>query len=44
LVGTCSKCGSKIKVPLDKIPPGGLKGKCASCGQPVTFRRPAAEK
>lgn len=44
LVGTCSKCGNKIKVPLDKVPPEGLKGKCSQCGQGVTFRRPAPGK
>lgn len=43
LVGTCSKCSNKIKVPLSRVPAEGLKGKCGKCGQPVTFRRPKAE-
>ena len=40
--GTCSNCGTKIRVPLDKIPEEGLKGKCGKCSQPITFRRPKA--
>lgn len=40
LMGSCSKCGNKMKVPIDRIPEAGLKGKCSQCGQPVTFRRP----
>lgn len=41
LSAKCAKCGNLMTVPLDKIPPQGLKGQCKGCGNAVTFRRPA---
>ena len=43
--GRCADCGNVIRVPLEKIPPRGLKGKCAKCGRELTIRppKPAAD-
>lgn len=38
--GRCAGCGNVIRIPLEKIPPRGLKGKCAKCGRELTIRPP----
>jgi hypothetical protein len=41
LTGRCVGCGNTIRVPLEKIPEQGLRGKCGKCGRPLTIRRPS---
>ncbi len=39
--GRCADCGNVIRIPLERIPPRGLKGKCSGCGRELTIRPPA---
>ena len=39
LSGRCAGCGNPFRIPVDKIPPQGLKGKCSKCGRELRVRR-----
>ncbi len=43
LTGKCVDCGNQFRVPVDRIPEGGLRAKCSQCGRPLTIRRPSGE-
>lgn len=40
LAGKCADCGNEFRVPLEKIPPQGLRARCARCGRPLRIRPP----
>lgn len=42
LAGRCADCGNEFRVPVEKIPPDGLKAKCAQCGRPLRIRLPGS--
>ncbi|MCD6361653.1 MAG: hypothetical protein J7M38_12425 [Armatimonadetes bacterium] len=44
LTGRCADCGNPFRVPVELIPPEGLKGKCSRCGRPLRIRLDTSRK
>ncbi len=40
LSGKCVDCGNTFRLPLDRVPEGGLKANCKQCGRVLIIRRP----
>jgi hypothetical protein len=34
----CGHCGKLLRVPRERVPPGGLSGSCPACGQTISVR------
>jgi len=41
LRGKCPDCGRPFGVPMDRVPPEGVKAKCTHCGRELRLRPPA---
>ncbi len=42
MIATCPKCQARLKVPLAKVQPGGIRIKCPRCESVLRVKKPAA--
>lgn len=44
MIVQCPQCGTKYRLPKEKVPEAGVKAKCKGCGNVIRVSRPAPEK